>query len=68
MKMRKKWLGPEHPDTLTSMENLASTYRYQSRWNEAEQLWDQVMKMSKKLFGPEHPDMINSMADLTSIY
>ena len=27
MDMRKKLLGAEHPDTLTSMGNLASTYR-----------------------------------------
>src|SRR3954469_21221439 len=29
-------LGAEHPDTLTSMANLASTYRNQGRWKEAE--------------------------------
>ncbi|KIV99022.1 uncharacterized protein PV09_09249 [Verruconis gallopava] len=31
-------LGEEHPDTLTSMANLASTYRNQGRWKEAEEL------------------------------
>ncbi|KAL3428755.1 purine and uridine phosphorylase [Aspergillus tetrazonus] len=30
--------GPEHPDTLTGMANLASTYWNQGRWNEAEKL------------------------------
>jgi hypothetical protein len=29
----KQGLGLEHPDTLTSMFNLASTYRNQGRWN-----------------------------------
>ena len=43
MDMRKKLLGAEHPDTLTSMANLASTYWNQGRWNEAEQLEVQVM-------------------------
>jgi hypothetical protein len=38
MDMTKKLLGVEHPDTLTSMANLAGTYRNQGRWNEAEQL------------------------------
>ncbi|KZL84223.1 TPR domain-containing protein [Colletotrichum incanum] len=28
-----------HPDTLTSMANLASTYRNQGRWEEAEKLF-----------------------------
>ncbi|RYP50881.1 hypothetical protein DL769_010894 [Monosporascus sp. CRB-8-3] len=31
-------LGPDHPDTLTSMGNLASTYWDQGRWKEAELL------------------------------
>ncbi|PPR01805.1 hypothetical protein CVT26_013164, partial [Gymnopilus dilepis] len=30
--------GTEHPDTLTSMANLASTFRNQGRWKEAEEL------------------------------
>ncbi|KZL79726.1 tpr domain protein, partial [Colletotrichum incanum] len=29
MEMRKRVLGDEHPDTLTSIANLASTYRDQ---------------------------------------
>ncbi|KKA24369.1 hypothetical protein T310_1554, partial [Rasamsonia emersonii CBS 393.64] len=33
----KQMLGVEHPETLTSMGNLASTYRNQGRWNEAEE-------------------------------
>ena len=35
MKTRRRVLGSEHPDTLTSMANLASTYRNQGRWTEA---------------------------------
>jgi hypothetical protein len=45
MDMTKKLLSAEHPNTLTSMANLASTYRNQGRWNEAEQLQVQVMDM-----------------------
>ena len=43
MDMRKKLLGAEHPDTLICMANLASTYKDQGRWIEAEQLEVQVM-------------------------
>src|SRR6202522_216154 len=68
MNMRKKLLGAEHPDTLTSMANLASTYWNQGRWNEAEQLNVQVMDMMKKLLGAEHPDTLTSMANLAKIY
>jgi len=68
MKMRKKLLGTEHPSTLASMANLASTYRNQGRWNEAERLEVQVMDMRKKLLGIEHPDTLASMANLASTY
>ncbi len=33
METRKTKLGADHPDTLTSMANLASTYRNQGRWD-----------------------------------
>ncbi|KAB8237922.1 uncharacterized protein BDW43DRAFT_321109 [Aspergillus alliaceus] len=39
--------GQEHPSTLISMADLASTYRNQGRWNEAEKLQAQVMETSK---------------------
>ena len=49
MDMRKKLLGAEHPDTINSVENLASTYWKQGRLNEADKLKVQVEDMRKKL-------------------
>jgi len=51
---REKVLGAEHPSTLTSMANLASTYRNQGRWKEAEELEVQVMETSLRVLGAEH--------------
>jgi hypothetical protein len=48
--------GEEHPDTLTSMGNLTSTYRNQGRWKEAEELDVQAMETRKRVLGEEHPD------------
>ena len=56
METRKRVLGLEHPDTLDSMANLASTYRNQGRWKEAEELFVQVMETSSRVLGVEHPD------------
>lgn len=50
--------------TLISMTNLASTYRNQGRWEEAEQLFVQVMETSKTKLGEDHPDTLTSMANL----
>jgi hypothetical protein len=49
----------DHPDTLTSMANLASTYRKQGRWSEAEKLEVQVMEARKTKLGADHPDTLN---------
>ncbi|KAI3576690.1 hypothetical protein IWW34DRAFT_578692, partial [Fusarium oxysporum f. sp. albedinis] len=51
---RTKVLGKEHPDTLTSMHNLAATYRNQGRWKEAEELEVRVMETSLRVLGEEH--------------
>jgi Tetratricopeptide repeat len=45
------------------MANLASTYRDQGRWKEAEELFMQVMETSKRVLGQKHPDTLTSMAN-----
>jgi tetratricopeptide (TPR) repeat protein len=64
----EKALGPEHPSTLSSMANLASTYQNQGRWKEAEELEVQVMETSLTVLGHEHPDTLTSMSNLASTY
>jgi hypothetical protein len=61
-------LGPEHPDTLISMANLASTYRNQGRWTQAEELDVQVMETRQRALRPEHPDTLTSIVKLASTY
>jgi len=68
METRKRVLGEEHPDTLTSMGNLASTYRNQGRWNEAEKLEVQVMETSKTKLWADHPDTLTSKSNLASTW
>jgi hypothetical protein len=59
-----KVLGEEHPDTLSSMGNLASTYRNQGRWKEAEELQVRVTETRKRVLGEEHSDTLSSMNNL----
>jgi hypothetical protein len=54
----RRVLGEEHPDTLTSMGNLADTYRHQGRWKEAEELALQVLEKQTKVLGHSHPDTL----------
>ncbi|XHG00592.1 hypothetical protein AWENTII_013006 [Aspergillus wentii] len=62
--MKKKILGPEHPDTLGTMGNLASTYYGQKKWMLAEDLEMQVLDTEKRVLGPKHPRTLISMYNL----
>ncbi len=50
------------------MANLASTYRNQGRWDEAEKLQMDVMNTRKTKLGSDHPDTLTIMANLESTY
>ncbi len=64
----EKILGPDHPNTLASMGNLASIYQNQGRWEEAEELEVQVIERRKRVLGVENPDTLTSMECLASTY
>jgi hypothetical protein len=66
MKARKRVLGQEHEDTLSSIAMVGSAYRLGGRWEDAKTLEVQVMKTSKKKLGADHPDTLTSMANLAS--
>ena len=64
METRGGVLGQDHPDALASMANLASTFREQGRWKEAEELEVKVMETKKRILGQDHPDTLSSLANL----
>ena len=64
----KQVFGKEHPGTLTSMNNLSSTYWNQGRWRDTEVLETQALESRKRILGKEHPDTLTSMSNLSSIY
>ena len=68
METRKRVLGLEHPDMLTSMAHLASRYRNQSRSKETEELEVQVMETRKRVLGLEHSYTLTSMANVALTY
>ena len=67
METTKRVLGQEHPHTLNSITNLASTYQDQGRWYEAEELFAQVMEMMKRVLGMDHPDTLTSINNLAKV-
>jgi tetratricopeptide (TPR) repeat protein len=61
---KSKRLKNDDEEVLNSMEWMASNYRRQGRWMEAEKLCVQVIETSKTILRPEHPDTLTSMNNL----
>ena len=60
----RRILGDEHPDTLTSMGNLALMLRAQGDYAGARKIQGQVLKINRRILGDEHPDTVRSMNNL----
>ncbi len=58
--------GPSHPNTLTSMNNLAAMLRVMGNNIEAKALLELVLGIRQKIFGLEHPDTMSSMESFAS--
>jgi tetratricopeptide (TPR) repeat protein len=65
--IREKQLGPDHPDTGTSLNNLAGLYRSMGHYNEAEPLYQRALAISEKQLGPDHPDTGTSLNNLAGL-
>ena len=63
-----KILGDDHPDTLTSRNNLAGAYESAGRLDEAITLYEQVLDDRTHIFGPDHPDTLISRDNLAGAY
>ncbi|KAJ5242016.1 uncharacterized protein N7469_000343 [Penicillium citrinum] len=65
---RRILLGDEHEEVIDSTSMLARAYWLDGRWEEAEQLFVQVMETRKTKLGEDHPDTLTSMHSLASTY
>ena len=62
--LQKTKLGPDHPDTLTSMGNLALGYQVAGKLDKALPLFEETLALMKTKLGPDHPDTLTSMGNL----
>ena len=66
--IREQQLGSTHPDTATSLDNLAEIYRYQGKYTEAEPLFQRALAIREQQLGPDHPHTATSLNDLAGLY
>jgi tetratricopeptide (TPR) repeat protein len=64
----EKVLGPEHPDVVKALNNLALVYRAQGRYEEAEPLFQRALAIAEKALGPEHPNLGGGLSNLATLY
>ncbi len=61
-------VGPDDPNTLTSMNNLALGYLDAGEPDKAVPLFEETLKLRKTRLGHDHPDTLTSMNNLASGY
>ena len=57
---QERVLGPDHPDTLTTRNNLALAYQDAGRLDEAIGLHEQTLAARERVLGADHPDTLHS--------
>jgi len=65
---RERVLGPDHPDTLGSRNNLANAYWAAGRTDEAITSHEQTLAARARVQGPDHPDTLSSRDNLALSY
>ena len=63
----RRVLGPESPETLKAMSELAMTLRLQGHFPEAEALQRQTLEAQRRTLGAEDPETLRSMYNLGRI-
>jgi tetratricopeptide (TPR) repeat protein len=66
--IRSERLGPDHPDTLASMNHLGKCYLYLGRYADALALNTETLVLRKAKLGPNHPDTLMSMNNVAESY
>jgi hypothetical protein len=61
LKLQKRVLGPEHPDTLRAMHTLGVQYYNDKKFAEAIAQLQSVQKLREKVLGPTHTNTLTGM-------
>ncbi|GAA4680447.1 hypothetical protein GCM10023324_38080 [Streptomyces youssoufiensis] len=65
---RERLLGGDHPDTLTSRNNLAAEYQMAGDLGRATPLYQRTLTERERVLGDDHPDTLNSRHNLAGTY
>jgi ankyrin repeat protein/CHAT domain-containing protein/Flp pilus assembly protein TadD len=66
--IREEDLGPEHPETILSLNYLAELYQQLGDYSKTEQLLKRSLAIREKVIGMENKDTLESMSALGLLY
>jgi tetratricopeptide (TPR) repeat protein/nucleoside phosphorylase len=66
--IRERRVGETHPDTATSLGNLASLYKNQGRYAEAEPLYQRALAIDEHVFETQPTKMATDLNNLAHLY
>ena len=68
LKIIEKKLGPEHPDTAGTLNNIALVYNAQGKHEESLKYNFRALKIIEKKLGPEHPNTAHAINNIAGVY
>ncbi|QPN66539.1 tetratricopeptide repeat protein [Synechococcus sp. CBW1006] len=68
LEARERLLGPEHPDTLITINNLAELFRNKGDYDQAEAYFNRCLEAQERLLGPEHPHTLTTIVNLAGLF
>ena len=68
MAARKDMFGSDHPDTLSSIHDLAVLFEEQGRLDKAVPLQENLVAISRKIYGNNTPETAQALNDLGGMY
>jgi tetratricopeptide (TPR) repeat protein/tRNA A-37 threonylcarbamoyl transferase component Bud32 len=64
LEVRRRLLGDEHPDTISSISNMGYLLASQGKLAEAEPYCREALEKSRRVLGEEHPDTLGSINNM----
>jgi serine/threonine protein kinase/tetratricopeptide (TPR) repeat protein len=68
VELRRAKLGPDHLDTLISMNNLANGYADAGQHDRDLKLREETLALMRSKLGPDHPETLGIMSNLANSY
>ncbi|HEY0095974.1 MAG TPA: tetratricopeptide repeat-containing protein kinase family protein, partial [Archangium sp.] len=64
LELRRKALGPEHPQVIAALNNLGTALGALGKYEEARGAYEQALALRRKTLGPDNPLVANSYSNL----